>query len=140
MPNIEADAAVVHAAVKLLKDDKIRADFEVYLKKFLQSLDIILPNQAAHPYRVPAKRFGYILRVAKERYKDDRSNLGDAGEKVKRSDQRASDQSGHQPEDSAGRAAVGGLHQPAEAACGRQRRGQGQRDGACHPQALHGPL
>ncbi len=83
LPDMEADAAVVHAAVTLLKDEKIRADFDVYLKKFLMSMDIILPHQAAHPYRVPAKRFGYILRVTKERYKDTSLNLGDAGEKVK---------------------------------------------------------
>jgi type I restriction enzyme R subunit len=83
LPDIEADAAVVHAAVTLLKDEKIRADFDVYLKKFLMSLDIILPHRAAHPYRVPAKRFGYILRVAKERYKDTSLDLGDAGQKVK---------------------------------------------------------
>lgn len=83
LPTIEADAAVVHKAVKLLKDEKIRADFDVYLKKFLMSMDIILPHQAAHPYRIPAKRFGYILRVTKERYKDNSLSLGDAGEKVK---------------------------------------------------------
>ncbi len=69
--------------MRLLKDEKIRADFDVYLKKFLTSLDIILPNQAAHAYRVPAKRLGYIQRVARERYKDETLNLGDAGEKVR---------------------------------------------------------
>jgi type I restriction enzyme R subunit len=83
LPDVEADAAVVHAAVNLLKDEKIRADFDVYLKKFLMSMDIILPHQSAHPYRVPARRFGYILRVAKERYKDTSLSLGDAGQKVK---------------------------------------------------------
>ncbi len=83
LPGVEADAAVVHAAVTLLKDEKIRADFEVYLKKFLLSMDIILPHPAAHPYRVPAKRFGYILRVTQERYKDTSLSLGDAGQKVK---------------------------------------------------------
>jgi type I restriction enzyme R subunit len=78
-----AEAAVVHAAVKALKDERQRADFEVYLKKFLMSLDIILPHASAQPYRVPAKRFGYILQVTKERYKDASLQLGDAGEKVK---------------------------------------------------------
>jgi len=81
--DIQADALVVHQAVTLLKDEKLRADFEVYLKKFLMSLDIILPHEAAHAFRVPAKRFAYILRVTKERYKDDSLDLGDAGEKVK---------------------------------------------------------
>ena len=83
LSNIEEDAAVVHEAVKFLKDEKIRADFDVYLKKFLMSMDIILPSPAAQAYRVPAKRFGYIMRVAKERYKDDSLDLGDAGQKVR---------------------------------------------------------
>lgn len=83
LASIEEDAAVVHEAVKLLKDEKTRADFDVYLKKFLMSMDIILPNQAAHPYRVPAKRFAYILRVTKERYKDTSLDFGDAGQKVR---------------------------------------------------------
>ncbi len=83
LPDLDAEAAVVHDAVKALKDEKQRTDFEVYLKKFLMSLDIILPNAAAQPYRVPAKRFGFILQVTRERYKDTSLDLGDAGEKVK---------------------------------------------------------
>jgi len=83
LATVEEDAAVVHEAVKLLKDERIRADFDVYLKKFLMSLDIILPHRAAHAYRVPARRLGYILRVTKERYKDASLNLGDAGQKVR---------------------------------------------------------
>ncbi len=80
---IEQDAEVVNDVVKLLKNERIRADFEVYLKKFLTSLDIILPNAIAHSYRVPAKRLGYIMRVTKERYKDTSLDLGDAGQKVR---------------------------------------------------------
>ena len=83
LPSLDSEAAVVHEAVKALKDEKQRADFEVYLKKFLMSLDIILPNASAQSYRVPAKRFGYILQVTKERYKDTSLDLGSAGEKVK---------------------------------------------------------
>jgi len=83
LPTLEAEAAVVHAAVTALKNEKQRADFDVYLKKFLMSMDIVLPHASAHPYRVPARRFGYILAVTKERYKDTSLNLGDAGEKVK---------------------------------------------------------
>ena len=83
LTTVKADAAVVHQAVKLLKDEKLRVDFDVYLKKFLTSLDIVLPNPIGHPYRIPAKRLGYILRVTKERYKDTSLDLGDAGQKVK---------------------------------------------------------
>jgi type I restriction enzyme R subunit len=66
-----------------MEDIKRRADFEVYLKKFLQSLNLILPNAPGHPYRGPARRFGYLLRMVKERYKDDSLDISDAGEKVK---------------------------------------------------------
>jgi type I restriction enzyme R subunit len=83
LPHLDADAAVVNEAVKALKDEKQRADFEVYLKKFLMSLDIVLPRPDAQPYRVPARRMGYVLQLAKERYKDESLNLGSAGEKVK---------------------------------------------------------
>ena len=83
LPGVEDEAAAVHSAVNLLKNERLRADFDVYLKKFLSSLDVILPNSAAHAFRVPAKRFGYIQRVARERYKDESLNLGDAGAKVR---------------------------------------------------------
>jgi type I restriction enzyme, R subunit len=79
----EAELAVIHAAVSAMKDIKRRADFDVYLKKFLQSLNLILPNPAGHPYRGAARRFGYLLRMVKERYKDDSLDIADAGEKVK---------------------------------------------------------
>ena len=95
LSNSEADAAVVHQAVKLLKDEKLRVDFDVYLKKFLTSLEIVLPNPIGHPYRIPAKRLGYILRVTKERYKDTSLDLDDAGQKSKRPHQRAPHQSRH---------------------------------------------
>jgi type I restriction enzyme R subunit len=79
----EADVAVLHTAVTALQDIKRRADFEVYLKKFLQSLNLILPHPSGHPYRGAARRFGYLLRMVKERYKDDSLDISDAGAKVK---------------------------------------------------------
>ncbi|MCX6855577.1 MAG: HsdR family type I site-specific deoxyribonuclease [Verrucomicrobia bacterium] len=83
LANPETDVAVVHSAVTAMKDIKRRADFEVYLKKFLQSLNLILPNADGHPYRGPARRFGYLLRMIKERYKDESLDIADAGAKVK---------------------------------------------------------
>lgn len=79
----DAEVALIHAAVGAMKDIKLRADFEVYLKKFLQSLNLILPNPQGHPYRGAARRFGYLLRMVKERYKDDSLDIADAGAKVK---------------------------------------------------------
>ncbi|MEW6543837.1 MAG: type I restriction endonuclease subunit R [Nitrospirota bacterium] len=79
----KAEVAVVHAAVGAMQDIKRRTDFEVYLRKFLQSLNLILPHEAGHAYRGPARRFGYLLRMVKERYKDDSLDIADAGAKVK---------------------------------------------------------
>jgi type I restriction enzyme R subunit len=79
----QAEVAVIHAAVGAMKDIKRRADLEVYLKKFLQSLNLILPHTAGYPYRGPARRFGYLLRMVKERYKDESLDIADAGAKVK---------------------------------------------------------
>lgn len=77
------ELSVIHAAVDSLEGVKRRADFDVFLNRFLQSLNLILPHEAGHAYRGPVRRFGYLLRMAKERYKDDTLDIADAGEKVK---------------------------------------------------------
>lgn len=74
---------ILEQAIEGMKDLKQRANFEVYLKKFLQSMDIILPNAAANPYKIPVKRFGYLLAKVKDRYKDDTLSISGAGEKVR---------------------------------------------------------
>lgn len=71
-------------AVELLEDIKLRADFEVYLKKFYQSMDVILPNPAATPYKIPARRFGYVLAQVRQRYKDESLDISGVGEKVRK--------------------------------------------------------
>ncbi|MCC6489644.1 MAG: type I restriction endonuclease subunit R [Candidatus Hydrogenedentes bacterium] len=83
IPDPDTEVRILHTAVKAMQEPKHRADFEVYLKKFLHSLNLILPNPAGHPYRVPARRVGYVLRRVKERYKDDSLDLAAAGAKVK---------------------------------------------------------
>ncbi len=74
----------LESAIVLMKDLKQRANFEVYLKQFMQSMDIILPRVEAHPFLVPVKRFGYIMHRVKERYKDDSLSISSAGEKVQK--------------------------------------------------------
>jgi len=70
--------------IDLMQDIKLRANFEVFLKKFLQSMDIILPAPSANPYKVPAYRFGYILNRVKERYKDGSLSIAGAGAKIRK--------------------------------------------------------
>lgn len=78
------ELAVLEKAIRCMEDLAQRANFEVFLKKFLQSMDIILPNAEAFPYRIPAKRFGLLLVKIKERYKDDSLGISGAGEKVRK--------------------------------------------------------
>lgn len=78
------ELAVLEKAIRCMEDLAQRANFEVFLKRFLQSMDIILPNAEAFPYRIPAKRFGFLLVKIKERYKDDSLSISGAGEKVRK--------------------------------------------------------
>ncbi len=75
---------VLEQAISLMEDIKLRSDFEVYMKKFMQSMDIILPHSAANLFKIPCKRFGYILSRVRERYKDDSITIAGAGEKVRK--------------------------------------------------------
>jgi len=51
LPDARAEVAVIHAAAGAMEDIKLRADFEMYLKKFLKSLNLILPHEAGQTYR-----------------------------------------------------------------------------------------
>jgi type I restriction enzyme R subunit len=75
---------VTEAVIQSLEDVKTRDSFNVYLKKFMQSMDIILPNKLAHPYKIPMYQFSHLQAKARERYKDDSINIGGAGEKVRK--------------------------------------------------------
>lgn len=84
---LETDAQryqVTEASIQILEDIKTRDSFNVYLKKFMQSMDIILPNKLAEPYKIPMFQFTHIQAKAKERYKDDSIKIGGAGEKVRK--------------------------------------------------------
>lgn len=50
----------------------------------MQSMDIILPNKLAEPFKIPMYQFTHIQAKTKERYKDDSINIGGAGEKVRK--------------------------------------------------------
>src|ERR1700722_6328741 len=81
LPDAHAEVAIVHAAAGAMEEIKPRADIGGCLKKFLQSLNLILPHEAGHEYRGAARRFGYLLRMVKERYKDESIDISDAGAK-----------------------------------------------------------
>jgi type I restriction enzyme R subunit len=74
----------VAPCVELLADVEIRADFVVKLKKFLKSLNIVMPRPEALFYTNDAKQLGLINRAAARLYRDEEINLIGVGEKVRR--------------------------------------------------------
>jgi type I restriction enzyme R subunit len=73
----------VDSCVDLLRDIKIRAEFVVKLKQFMESLDIVLPRPEALPYVRDAKVLGFINKSAANLYRDSQLNLIGAGNKVR---------------------------------------------------------
>jgi type I restriction enzyme, R subunit len=72
------------ACVRALEDERLRAAYEVALKQFLTSLDVVLPRPEALPYVADAKRLGLIQFRARRRYREtDQFDVDDYGEKVR---------------------------------------------------------
>ena len=72
------------ACVALLADDKLRAEFTVKLKPFLDSLDLVLPRPDGLPFTQDAKRLAFIHARARNRYKDLPELGKDVGGKVRK--------------------------------------------------------
>jgi len=74
----------IDGCVELLRDVKIRADFIAKLKKFTESLDVILPRPEALPFTRDARLLGFINKSAHNLYRDSQLNIIGAGNKVKK--------------------------------------------------------
>ena len=73
-------------SVDLLTDERLRVEFNDYLKDFLDTLDTILPrSEARHPYNFvkDAKQLGLIKKTVADLYRDERLNIASAKEKVR---------------------------------------------------------
>jgi type I restriction enzyme, R subunit len=72
------------ACVDLLEDERLRADFTVKLKHFLDSLDLVLPRPEGLPFVKDAKTLAFIYARARNRYREGMPMLGKAvGGKVR---------------------------------------------------------
>ncbi|RMH17338.1 MAG: type I restriction endonuclease subunit R [Acidobacteria bacterium] len=77
--------ADVEEAVALLEDVRLRAEFAVKLKRFLATLDLVLPRPEGLPFVRPAATLGEIYHRARHRYREGLPVIGKAlGRKVKR--------------------------------------------------------
>jgi type I restriction enzyme R subunit len=71
------------ACVDVLREVKLRAEFVVRFKQFMQSLDQMLPRPEALHYLRDARRLGLINQLAANLYRDNQLNLLGAGQKVR---------------------------------------------------------
>ncbi|TAM92911.1 MAG: type I restriction endonuclease subunit R [Rhodanobacteraceae bacterium] len=74
----------VEACVQALRDERLRSEFTVKLKQFLDSLDLVLPRPEGLPYSADAKRLALIYARARNRYRDTPVLGKDVGAKVRR--------------------------------------------------------
>lgn len=70
--------------VDVLADVKVRAEFQVLLRAFLSTLDLVLPRPEALPYIADAKRMANIQIRARNKYRSEERPIGgEVGAKVR---------------------------------------------------------
>ncbi|MBE0400318.1 type I restriction endonuclease subunit R [Halomonas sp. FME1] len=74
----------VEACVQALDSERVRQEFGVKLKAFMQSLDTVLPRPEALPFTADAKALAMIYAQARRRYRDSTVLGKDVGAKVRR--------------------------------------------------------
>jgi len=71
--------------IQVLGDEKVRAEFHVALKKFLVTLDLVLPRPEGLAYVDDAKVLSHIQARARNRYRSEERLIGkEVGEKVRK--------------------------------------------------------
>ena len=69
--------------VLVLKDEDIRAQFEMAFKRFAKQMNVILPDKAALPFVKDLTFLGKVLNAARVRYREEGLDLSGVGEKVR---------------------------------------------------------
>ena len=70
--------------IEALADERLRAEFSVKLKKFLDMLDLVLPRPEGLPFSADAKHLAFIYARARNRYRDTPQLGKDVGAKVRK--------------------------------------------------------
>ena len=78
-----SDLEDIDACIDVLADDETRDDFIILLRKFMSSMDRVLPKVEALRFVNDLKKFSFISQSARERYRDDKFSLRDASKKIR---------------------------------------------------------
>jgi type I restriction enzyme R subunit len=73
----------LYACVALLAPEDVRAQFEVAFRRFAQTMDMVMPDPAANPYRADFAWLGKIRLAARNTYRDESFELSPLGAKVR---------------------------------------------------------
>ncbi|CAE6828573.1 type I restriction endonuclease subunit R [Paraburkholderia nemoris] len=72
------------SCVEVLQDERLRAEFTVKLKQFLDMLDVVLPRPEGLPFAPDAKLLAFIYARARNRFRDTPVLGKDVGAKVRK--------------------------------------------------------
>ncbi|MBU0514629.1 MAG: DUF3387 domain-containing protein, partial [Proteobacteria bacterium] len=72
------------ACVSVLEPEDVRLKFDVAFRRFAESMDMVMPDPAANPYREDLKFLGMVRNAARNRFRDENINLAGCGEKVRK--------------------------------------------------------
>ncbi|MAR92204.1 MAG: restriction endonuclease subunit R [Pseudomonadales bacterium] len=78
------DLEDIETCVQALDSERLRQEFGVKLKAFMQSLDLVLPRPEALPFTQDAKQLAMIYAAARRRYRDSTVLGKDIGAKVRK--------------------------------------------------------
>lgn len=78
------DLSEHEACIEALADERLRAEFSVKLKKFLDMLDLVLPRPEGLSFSADAKHLAFIYARARNRYRDTPQLGKDVGAKVRK--------------------------------------------------------
>ena len=81
----DAELSDAEACVELLRDERLRAEFQVKLRQFLSTLDLVLPRPEGVEFVNDAKTLAFIQARARNRYRTGERLIGkEVGEKVRK--------------------------------------------------------
>jgi len=74
----------LYACIRLLAPEDVRAQFDLAFRRFAQTMDMIMPDPAANPYRADFAWLGKIRMAARNLYWDEAFELSPLGAKVRK--------------------------------------------------------
>jgi len=82
----KVDRSDIDDCVSVFEDEVLRQGFQADLKKFMESMDIVMPNPEAAPYLSDLKFLGLVSNGIRNRFRDESLQMAvkGAGEKVRK--------------------------------------------------------